>query len=37
MAAGEYYGVWIKRIINSSTAAKDNYTTVLTVQGDTAE
>ena len=34
---GQYYAIWLKRIIGSSTAAKDNYTTVLTVKGDTSE
>lgn len=35
--AGQYYGIWIKRAITAATAAKDNYTTVLTVKGDTSE
>lgn len=31
------YGIWLKRIINTGTLAKNNYTVVLKVKGDTAE
>lgn len=36
MAAGEYYGIWIKRVIASSKAATDDDNFTLKVQGDTS-
>lgn len=34
--AGQYYGVWIKRIVTASAAASDNDTYQLKWEGDTA-
>lgn len=33
--AGQYYGIWIKRIVGSSTSVFDNSTYVLKLEGDT--
>lgn len=37
LAAGQRMGIWVKRVTGSSTAAKNNYTIVIKVKGDTAE
>lgn len=34
---GQRYGIWVKRVIGSGTLAKNNYTIVIKVKGDTAE
>jgi len=33
----QHYGIWLKRIIGALTLAKNNYTVVIKVKGDTAE
>lgn len=37
IAAGQRYGIWLQRIITAGCLAKNNYTVVLKVKGDTAE
>lgn len=37
LAAGQRMGVWIKRVTDPATLAKNNYTIVLSVKGDTQE
>lgn len=37
IAAGQRYGIWVKRTTDPATAAKNNYTIVLKIKGDTAE
>src|SRR5574339_155972 len=37
IAAGQRYGVWLERISTAWVAAKNNYTIVLKIKGDTAE
>ena len=34
---GQKYGIWLKRVIGAGTLAKNNYTIVIKVKGDTAE
>ena len=35
--AGQRYGIWVKRITTAGCLAKDNYTVVINVKGDTSE
>jgi|SRR5215212_2767218 len=37
IAAGQRFGIWLKRITGAGTLAKSNYTVVIKVKGDTAE
>lgn len=37
MPFGQKYGIWLKRVIGAGTLAKNNYTVVIKVKGDTAE
>lgn len=34
---GQYYGIWLERISTAGVLAKNNYTVVIKVKGDTAE
>ncbi len=37
LPAGQYYGLWVKRVVTAGCAAKDNNAGTLSIEGDTSE